>query len=89
MGIGCTHLVGQIKAGIGAADCHDDGQVSVLAGDVQRRVAMSVLLVHVAAVSEEAADHLHLTPSYGQVEGCVAVLKQAHNTNTTLDDRPN
>lgn len=79
MGSGCPHLVGEVKAGLGAADCHDNGQVSVLTGDVQRRVAMAILLVQVTVVSEEATDHFNLTPPYGQVEGCVAVLKR-HTT---------
>lgn len=43
-------LVGQVQGGAGAADCSDHGQVAVLAGNVQRRVAVAVLLVGVAAV---------------------------------------
>lgn len=70
----CPHLVGEVEAGLGVADCRDYGQVPVLAGDVQRRVTMAILLVQVAVVLEEAADHFDLTPPHGQVEGCVAVL---------------
>lgn len=73
---GCPHLVGEVKAGLGFADCHDNRQVSVLTGNVQWCVAMPILLVEVTVVSEEATDHFNLTPSYGQVEGCVAVLKR-------------
>lgn len=75
------HLVGHVQAGFGTADCHDDGQVAVLTGDVQRRVAVAVLLVRVAVVSEEAADHVHLTPPHSQVESSVAVLN-THTQNT-------
>lgn len=70
------HLVGEVEAGLGAADRHDNGQVPVLTGDVERRVAMAILLVQVTVVSEEATDHFNLTPSYGQVEGGVTVLKR-------------
>lgn len=84
VGSGCPHLVGEVKAGLGAADCHDNGQVSVLTGDVQRRVAMAILLVQVTVVSEEATDHFNLTPPYGQVEGCVAILKR-HTTQILCD----
>lgn len=78
-GRGRPHLVGEVEAGLGAADRRDDGQVSVLTGDVQWRVAMAILLVQVAVVSEEAADDFNLTPPYGQVEGRVAVL-ETHRT---------
>lgn len=43
-------LVGQVQGGAGGADRSDHGQVAVLAGNVQRRVAVAVLLVGVAAV---------------------------------------
>lgn len=76
MGSHCTHLVGEVKAGLGTADCHDDRQVSVLTGNVQRCVAMAILLVVVTVVSEEATDHFNLTPSYGQMKGCVAILER-------------
>lgn len=76
VGSGYSHLVGQVEAALGAADRHDNGQVSVLTGNVQRRVAMAILLVQVAVVSEEGADNFNLTPSYGQVEGSVAVLER-------------
>lgn len=36
---------------------------------------MAILLVQVAVVSEEAVDNFDLTPTYGQVESCVAVLE--------------
>lgn len=76
MGSHCTHLVGEVKAGLGTADCHDDRQVSVLTGNVQRCVAMAILLVEVTVVSEEATDHFNLTPSYCQMKGCVAILER-------------
>ncbi|KAF3851423.1 hypothetical protein F7725_013195 [Dissostichus mawsoni] len=70
----CPHLIGEVEASFGAAYRRDNGQVPVLTCNVQRRVAMAILLVQVAVVSEEAADHVNLTPPYGQVERCVAVL---------------
>lgn len=36
---------------------------------------MAILLVKVTVVSKEATDHFNLTPPYGQVEGCVSILK--------------
>lgn len=76
MGSGCPHLVGEVEACLGAADRHDNGQVSVLTGNVQWRVAMAILLIQMAVVFEEAADHFNLTPPYSQVERCVAVLQR-------------
>lgn len=69
-----AHLVGQVQARLGAAHCRDDRQISVLAGDVERRVAMAILLVQVAAPPEEAADDFDLTAANRQVERSVAVL---------------
>lgn len=85
-GNACTHLVGEVEAGLGIADRHDDRQVSILAGDVERRVSVAVLLIHVAAVSEEAADHLHLTATHSQVESSVAFLHtQTHKVVSVCD----
>lgn len=36
---------------------------------------MAILLVEVTVVSKEATHHFNLTPPYGQVEGCVSILK--------------
>lgn len=69
-----AHLVGQVEACLGVAHRRDDSQISILAGDVEGRVAMAILSVQIAALSEEAADHFYLTPTYGQVESCVSVL---------------
>lgn len=79
MGKDVAHLVGKVEACLGTADRHDDWQVSILTGYVQRCVAMAILLVHIALVSQEAADHFNLTPPYSQVEGCVAILGTAHS----------
>lgn len=68
-------LIGKVQGGAGATDGCDHGQVAVLAGDVQRRVAVAVLLVGVAAVVQQAADHLHLAPPHRQVQRRVAVLQ--------------
>lgn len=83
-GSACTHLVGEVEDGLSIADRHDDGQVSILAGDVERRVSVAVLLIHLAAVSEEAADHLHLTATHSQVESCVAFLETQTQTGQCL-----
>lgn len=71
---GATHLVGEVQGGAGAADGGHHQQVPVLAGDVQWRVAVPVLLVGVAAAPQQAADHLHLAPPHRQVQGRVTVL---------------
>lgn len=60
-------LVGQVQGGAGAADCSHHGQVAVFTGNVQRCVAVAILLVGVAAVVQQAADHLHLAPPHRQV----------------------
>ncbi len=76
VGSGCPYLVGEVETGLSAADRRDDGQISILTGDVQRSVAMTILLVQVAVVSEEAADYFNLTPAYSQMKGCMAILER-------------
>lgn len=75
-GSGQTHLVGQVQVGLGVAHGDDDGQIPVLAGDVQRRVSMAILPVQLAVVFEEAADDVQLTAAHGQVQGGVAILQR-------------
>lgn len=36
---------------------------------------MAILLIKVTVVSKEATNHFNLTPPYGQVKGCVSILK--------------
>lgn len=83
LGVCCSvHLVGQVQAGFGVADRHDDGEVSVLTGDVQGWVTVAILMVHAATTSEETVDDFNLTPPYSQMEGRVAVLEtHTHHTS--------
>lgn len=70
------HLVGDVQDGSGGAERGHQGHVSVLAGDVQRRVAVAILPLQLTAPRQQALDHLQLAPPHRQVQGRAAVLRE-------------
>lgn len=74
-----AYLVGDVQIAAGFAEGHHNRCTSILAGHVQRCVAMSILEIHETPMAKEGLDDLHLTAPHSKMQGNVSILEPNPN----------